>query len=132
VPPPIETTVRIESHVLHPGEPIKPESVSGIHTGEATGSVLGGAAGGHDTGAFTDLIRLAQNPVQSGLVPPAASTAHDAISALQLSALGDHAGNFGAPHDDGAHMSLSTFAAAVNEDHSHLAAPAIDHGHSSH
>jgi hypothetical protein len=84
---------------------------------------------GHDNGAFADLIRLAQNPAQSGLVPPPVAAAHDAVAALQLSALGDLAGHAGdAHHVDDVHAALAV-PVAVHVDVSHVTAAVIDHGH---
>jgi hypothetical protein len=90
--------------------------------------------GAHDNGAFADLIRLAQNPAQSGLVLPPTSVTHDALSALQLAALGDLGGHTGDQHhvDDGHAAASLVLPAALHDDHSHLAAPVLDHGHGSH
>jgi hypothetical protein len=112
------------------------QGVEAIHTGHDIASVLGGAPNsplGHD-GAFADLIHLAQNPGQSGLVPPPAAAVHDAISSLQLAALGDLGGHVGDAHhvDDGHAAAAIAIPAAAHEDFSHLAAPAVDHGHASH
>ena len=74
-----------------------------------------------------DLIRLAQNPAQSGLVPPPVAAAHDAISALQLSALGDLAGHaVDAHHVDDIHAAALALPAAVHEDVSHVTAAVVD------
>jgi hypothetical protein len=87
-----------------------------------------------DNGAFADLIRLAHNPTESGLVPPLVSVGHDPIAALQLSALGDLAAHAGdAHHVDDVHAAATiALPAAVHEDVSHLNAAAIDHAHAAH
>jgi hypothetical protein len=109
------------------------QSVDGVHSGHDIASVLGGTVSAHDNGGFADLIRLAQNPAQSGLVPPPVSAGHDAIAALQLSTLGDPAGHGGDVHHDDVHAAAAiALPVAVHEEVSHLTAAAIDHGHATH
>jgi hypothetical protein len=133
----VETTAQHLAHEVqdaynatHPDQSSKTaQSVDGVHTGHDIASVLGSTVSGHDNGGFADLIRLAQNPALSGLVPPPVAAAHDAISALQLSALGDLAGHAGDVHHiDDVHAALA-HPAAVHEDVSHVTAAVIDHGH---
>jgi hypothetical protein len=135
---PIETTAQHLAHEVqdaynasHPDQGHKTaQSLNDVHTGHDIASVLGGTVGGHDNGAFADLIRLAQNPAQSGLVPPPVAAGHDAIAALQLSALGDLASHAAdAHHVDDIHAAAIALPAAVHEDVSHVTAAVIDHGH---
>jgi hypothetical protein len=135
---PIETTAQHLAHEVqdaynanHPDQSHKTaQSLNDVHTGHDIASVLGGTVGGHDNGAFADLIRLAQNPAQSGLVPPPVAAGHDAIAALQLSALGDLAGHAADVHHvDDLHAAALALPAAVHEDVSHVTAAVIDHGH---
>jgi hypothetical protein len=119
----------------HAGEAIRPTIIAGVHVGLDAAAPLTGDLGSHDPHAgFMDLIRLAQNPAQSGLVPPPASVSHDAVAALQLSALGDLAGHAGdAHHVDDVHAAAAiALPAAVHEEVGHLNAAAIDHAHAAH
>jgi hypothetical protein len=133
----VETNAQRLAHELqdvynatHPdGSTKTAQSVGDVHTGHDIASVLGGAVSGHDKGAFADLIRLAQNPAQLGLVPPPVVASHDAVSALQLSALGDLAGHAGDVHHiDDVHAALA-LPVAAHEDVSHVTAAVTDHAH---
>jgi hypothetical protein len=116
----------------HAGEPTKAaQSVEAAHAGHDIASALASTPGGHDNGAFADLLRLAQNPAQSGLVPPPIAAAHDAIAALQLSALGDLAGHAGDVHRvDDFHATALALPVAAHADVTHVTAAVVDHhGH---
>jgi hypothetical protein len=106
------------------------QEVGGAHTGNDIASVVGAGSSSHDHSAFADLIRLAQNPVQAGLLPPPAAPAHDAIATLHLGALGDLAAHAAEVHhvDDVHAVTSATLSTAIH-DAGHLAAPVIDHGH---
>jgi hypothetical protein len=116
----------VQNHAPSQDEHIKPHA--NLLAGTDIGHPLGGSH--QDTGAFADLIALAQNPAQSGLHPVAPAGAIEATAALHLASLGDAAGHPAAVHDDSAHISV-TFTAA-HDDLSHAAAPVVDHGHVGH
>jgi hypothetical protein len=113
----------------HQGEPIKPaaEKLGATQIVQDTGH------GAHqDAGSgFADLIRAAQNPAQSGIVPPAPAGAHDATSLMHQASLGDLAGHLPDLHGiDNVHAPAAPTPVAMHDGHvdQHaIAAPVLDH-----